>query len=65
MKDYIAHRLSKIPKGASAIEQKKVLEDIYRELESKGFQHYEIFILINEVVCSNLHELRKKLWYYF
>jgi len=57
---YIKYRL-KLVENKSLREQKEVLEDIYKELESKGYNHLEIYAMVNKVIIENLKELNERL----
>jgi len=59
-KDYIKFRLSSA--SFKDMDSKKdILNDIYKELESKGMHHSEIFTLINEVIIEKLLKLKQDL----
>ena len=60
MIEYIKFRLKQAE--LKSIEEKiRILKDIYQELESKGYNHLEIYAMINEVIINNLRNLNKKL----
>jgi len=42
-------------------EKTRILKDIYKELEERGYSHLEIYSMINEVIINNLKRLNKKL----
>ena len=60
MIDYIKFRL-KQAEFKSIREKIKILKDIYKELEERGYNHLEIYEMINEVIINNLKGLSSKL----
>jgi hypothetical protein len=61
MIEYVRHRISKIDNSQPIEEQKKVLEDIGKELMERGYTHFEVYALINRAVSQNLTDLKIKL----
>jgi uncharacterized protein (UPF0297 family) len=55
MIEYVRHRLSKIEKNSPDAE--RILRDIYNELESKGYSHYEVYIFINSIIFENIQKI--------
>ncbi len=62
MREYlIRHRINKIPADALLEQKTQVLENIYKELEERGYHHSEVYVIINEVICENLRNLKDRL----
>ena len=60
MKNYIKYRIKQIELAPLEV-QKRTLENLYKELEERGYNHLEIYTMINEVLIENLKELNEKL----
>ena len=60
MKNYIKYKLRQIELKPLEV-QKRVIENLYKELEERGYNHLEIYATINEVLIENLKELNEKL----
>ena len=60
MKNYIKYRIKQIELAPLEV-QKRNLENLYKELEERGYNHLEIYATINEVLIENLKELNEKL----
>jgi len=60
LKEYIKFRLNNRKKFTVEAD-KKLLQNIYNEMEKRGYHHSEIYATINEVIIENIKKLTKKL----
>ena len=60
MKNYIKYRIKQIELAPLEV-QKRTLENLYKELEERGYNHLEIYTMINEVIINNLKGLNNRL----
>lgn len=61
MDEYIKHRLDKLVPGTPIERQIEVLNDVYAELEGRGYPREVVFAMINECICEKLRRLQKRL----
>ena len=57
MIDYIKFKINKIEKNLSKAEQTKLLLDIYKDLEERGYTDRQTASMINSVISDNLMRL--------
>ena len=60
LKTYIKFKLEKCG-GKTSQEQYKLLNDMYNELEQKGFTREVVFATTNEIITENLKKAREEL----
>ena len=57
MIDYIRFKINKIENNLSKAEQTKLLLDIYKDLEERGYTDRQTASMINSVISDNLMRL--------
>lgn len=60
MIEYVRIRLE-AARQQSTNEQLRIIQDLYKVGEERGYHHTLVFSWINEVVLGNLNNLRRKL----
>jgi uncharacterized protein (UPF0297 family) len=58
--DYVKFRLDQAL-GKSTEEQMRIIEDVYKELESKGYNHFVAYAMVSKVISDNIKESMKNL----
>lgn len=59
MKEYIKLKIDSM-RGKPFAEQKRLLVDLYNELEDRGMTHSEVFMMVNLVIGENINTLTRK-----